>query len=232
MSKRFQRLELLIGTQGMERLKQSSVLVLGVGGVGSYVVESLARSAIGRLILVDMDVVDITNFNRQIHSKDDTLGLLKVEVMRERILKINPNCQVEVLPLFYDEAVNEQLFSYQPDYIVDAIDTITSKIAVIIEAKNRGVPLISSMGAANKFDPGQFIITDISKTHMDPVAKAMRRLLREQGIYKGVTVAFSPEQPVKVGNVKRGESRLGSTAFVPPAAGLLIASKVVQDLLS
>ncbi len=231
MPERFQRLKLLVGAEGMERLEQSAVLVLGVGGVGSYVVEALARSAIGRLILVDMDVVDISNFNRQLHSTDDTLGLLKVEVMRERILKINPSCQVEVLPLFYDESGNDQLFSYQADYIVDAIDTITSKVAVITEAKKRAVPIISSMGAANKFDPSQFIITDISKTHMDPLAKVMRRLLREQGIYQGVKVAFSPEQPIKVNNVKKGESRLGSTAFVPPAAGLLIASQVVQDLL-
>ncbi len=231
MPERFQRLELLVGAEGMERLEKSSVLILGVGGVGSYVTEALARSAIGRLILVDMDVIDITNFNRQLHSMDDTLGLMKIEVMRERILKINPRCKVDVLPLFYEESGNNQLFGYQPDYIVDAIDTITSKIAVITEAKRRGVPIISSMGAANKFDPSQFIITDIAKTHMDPVAKVVRRLLREQGIYKGVTVAFSPEQPVKVTNVKKGESRLGSTAFVPPAAGLLIASKVVQDLL-
>jgi tRNA A37 threonylcarbamoyladenosine dehydratase len=232
MPDRFQRLGLLVGAEGLKCLEQSSVLVLGVGGVGSFVVEALARSAVGRLILVDMDVVDISNFNRQLHSTDDTIGHLKVEVMRDRILKINPRCQVEILPLFYDATGNEQIFSYQPDYIVDAIDTITSKVDIIVGAKRRGVPLISSMGAANKFDPSQFVITDISKTHMDPVAKIMRRLLRERGIYKGVQVAFSPEQPFKVIDVEKGESRLGSTAFVPPAAGLLIASKVVKDLLS
>ncbi len=232
MADRFQRLGLLVGAAGLVKLQSSSVLILGVGGVGSYVVEALARSAIGRLILVDHDVVDITNFNRQLHSTDLTLGKLKIEVMRDRILTINPACQVEIAPLFYEEKDNEDLFAYRPDYIVDAIDTLPSKIAVIKEARLRGVPIVSSMGAANKFDPSQFTITDISKTHMDPVAKVVRKHLREAGIHKGVSVAFSPEQPIKVENVKKGESRLGSTAFVPPAAGLVIASKVVRDLLT
>lgn len=231
MANRFQRLELLVGSRGLAKLRSSSVLVLGIGGVGSYVVEALTRSAIGRLILVDMDVVDITNFNRQLHSTDLTLGKLKVEVMRERILTINPDCLVEIAPLFYEEKDNEQLFAYRPDYIVDAIDTLPGKIAVIKEAVKRGIPIVSSMGAANKFDPSKFVITDISKTHTDPVAKVVRKHLREAGIYRGVPVAFSPEQPIKVEDVAKGESRLGSTAFVPPAAGLVIASKVVRDLL-
>ncbi len=230
MSKQFSRLELLFEKDHINKLKESTVIVLGLGGVGSYTAEALARSAIERLVLVDKDVVDITNINRQLHALVDTVGEYKVDLMKERINRINPECEVIALPIFYDEETTDQIFSYNPDYIVDAIDTINSKINIIVESKKRNVPIISSMGTANKLDPTQFTIADISKTHMDPVAKLIRKSLKIYGIEKGVNVVFSPEKPLKPSINSNNENVLGSNSFVPPVAGLIMASAVVREL--
>ncbi|TCS83822.1 tRNA threonylcarbamoyladenosine dehydratase [Tepidibacillus fermentans] len=239
----FSRFELGIGTENIQRLKQKTVAVLGIGGVGSYAVEALARSAIGRLILVDKDKVDITNINRQIHALHSTIGKPKVEVMRDRIKAINSECEVVPLHLFYNEHTADEIFSYDPDYIIDAIDTLSSKVHVILESKKRNIPIISSMGAANKLDPTQFIVTDISKTYMDPVAKFVRQQLKKHGIEKGVQVVFSPEKPLipkkelfrEVGKeestIRKEKMPPSSNGFVPPMAGLIAASVVIRHFL-
>jgi len=240
----FSRFQLGIGTENLNRLKGKTIAILGVGGVGSYAVEALARSAVGRLILVDKDVVDITNINRQIHALHSTIGKPKVEMMKERVLMINPECEVIALHLFYEEGTADEIFSFHPDYIIDAIDTLTSKVHLIVESKKRGIRIISSMGAANKLDPTQFRVTDISKTFMDPVAKIVRQQLRKQGIENGVQVVFSPEQPlspkkelyVEVGQpesmVRKERIPPASNAFVPPMVGLIMVSVVIRELIS
>lgn len=231
MYQQFSRLELLLKKEGINKLASSTVVVLGLGGVGSYTAEALARSAIGKLILVDNDLIDITNINRQNHAFLDTVGQYKVDLLKERIKRINPECEVVALSIYYDETTADSIFIYNPDYIVDAIDSIKSKINLIIECKKRNIPIISSMGTANKLDPTQFIVTDISKTHMDPVAKLIRKGLKEHGIYKGVDVVFSPEKPIKpVVDPDSNENVLGSNSFVPPVAGLIMASIVIREL--
>lgn len=244
MTYAFSRLELGIGTEHLQNLQNSTVVILGIGGVGSYTAEALARSAVGKLILVDKDTIDITNINRQIHALHSTVGRSKVELMKERILDINPDCMVEAIEMFYDEASAEQIFDYQPDYIVDAIDTISGKINIIMESKKRGIPIISSMGAGNKLDPTQFTVTDISKTYMDPVAKVIRQRLKKEGITKGVKVVFSPEEPLQPKNeyyqeVGKHDSEIrkerippSSNSFVPSVAGLIMASVVVRELIN
>lgn len=243
MVHKFSRLELALGTENLNKLKASTVVVLGLGGVGSYTAEALARSAVGRLILVDKDVVDVTNINRQLHALTSTVGKSKVELMMERIKLINPDSEVIPLSIFYNEETAEQVFSYNPDYIADAIDTMASKLNVIIESKKRGIPIISSMGTANKLDPTQFVVTDISKTHMDPVAKIIRQGLRKEGINKGVKVVFSPEMPLtphkglyeevgkKDSEIRKEKLPPASNAFVPPVAGMIMASVVVRDII-
>ncbi|WP_339063884.1 tRNA threonylcarbamoyladenosine dehydratase [Tepidibacillus marianensis] len=243
MAYAFSRFQLGIGTENLNQLKEKTVAILGIGGVGSYAAEALARSAIGRLILVDKDVIDITNINRQIHALQSTIGKPKVEVMKERIFKINPKCEVIPLHLFYEEGTADEIFSFQPDYIIDAIDTLTSKVNLIVESKKRDIPIISSMGAANKLDPTQFKVTDISKTYMDPVAKIVRQQLRKQGVDNGVQVVFSPEQPLlpkkdlypEVGKtesvVRKERIPPSSNAFVPPMVGLIMVSVVIRDFL-
>lgn len=240
----FSRLELAIGNDSLKKLAGSTVVVLGIGGVGSYAAEALARSAVGRLILIDKDVVDITNINRQIHALTSTIGQSKVELMKDRIKEINPNCEVISLPIFFNEETAEQVFQYNPDYIVDAIDTITNKITLIVECKKRNIPLISSMGTANKLDPTQFVVTDISKTHMDPIAKVIRQRLRKIGIHKGVQVVFSPEEPLepdqelydgigkKDSEIRKEKNPPASNGFVPPVAGMIMASVVVRDIIN
>lgn len=239
----FSRLELGIGSEGLESLKNKTVVILGIGGVGSYTAEALARSAVGRLILVDKDTVDITNINRQIHALNSTIGKSKVELMKDRIKDINPKCEVIPLHMFYDEETAEEILQYNPDYIVDAIDTISGKIHIIMESRKRGIPIISSMGAANKMDPTQFIVTDIAKTYMDPVAKVVRQRLRKLGVKKGVKVVFSPEIPLEpkeelyqdVGKsdseIRKEKKPPSSNAFVPPVAGLIMASVVINELI-
>ncbi|GMB07513.1 tRNA A37 threonylcarbamoyladenosine dehydratase [Thermolongibacillus altinsuensis] len=243
MLHQFSRNELAIGKEGLQKLRESTVAVLGIGGVGSFAVEALARSGVGRLILIDKDDVDITNINRQIHALLSTIGRPKVEVMKERIADINPECEVIALKMFYTEETYEQIFQYDIDYMIDASDTISYKIHLMKECLKRGIPLISSMGAANKMDPTRFQIADISKTHTDPIARVIRNRLRKEGIRKGVTVVFSDESPIiiredvrkEVGNdqstIRKAKMPPSSNAFVPSAVGLIMASYVVRELL-
>ncbi|MBB5324829.1 tRNA A37 threonylcarbamoyladenosine dehydratase [Anoxybacillus tepidamans] len=243
MLHQFSRNELAIGKEGLEKLKKATVAVLGIGGVGSFAVEALARSGVGRLVLVDKDDVDITNINRQIHALLSTVGRPKVDLMKERIADINPECEVIALKMFYTEETYEQFFSYGLDFVIDASDTITYKIHLMKECLKRNIPIISSMGAANKMDPTRFRIADISKTHTDPIAKVIRTKLRKEGIHKGIPVVFSDEKPIiiredvrkEVGNdqatIRKAKMPPSSNAFVPSVAGLIMASYVVRELL-
>ncbi|WP_243290659.1 tRNA threonylcarbamoyladenosine dehydratase [Bacillus sp. FJAT-47783] len=243
MLHQFSRNELAIGKEGLNILKGSTVAVLGIGGVGSFSVEALARSGVGRLILVDKDDVDITNVNRQIHALLSTVGQPKVDLMKERVADINPDCEVIALKMFYTEETYETFFQYEPDFVIDASDTISYKIHLMKECLKRNVPIISSMGAANKTDPTRFQIADISKTHTDPIAKVIRTKLRKEGIRKGVKVVFSDESPIviredvrkEVGNekaaIRKAKMPPSSNAFVPSVAGLIMASHVVNELL-
>ncbi len=243
MLHQFSRNELAIGKEGIELLKNSTVAVLGIGGVGSFAAEALARSGVGRLVLVDKDDVDITNVNRQIHALLSTVGQQKVELMRDRVKEINPDCEVIALKMFYTEETYEQFFSYNLDYVIDASDTIMYKIHLMKECLKRNIKIISSMGAANKMDPTRFQIADISKTHTDPLAKVIRTKLRKEGITKGIPVVFSDESPIviredvrkEVGNdkaeIRKAKMPPSSNAFVPSVAGLIAASWVVRDIL-
>jgi len=243
MLHQFSRNELAIGPEGLEKLKKATVAVLGVGGVGSFAVEALARSGVGRLVLVDRDNVDITNINRQIHALLSTIGRPKVELMKERIADINPACEVIALQMFYTEETYEQFFAYDLDFVIDASDTIMYKVHVMKQCLERGIPIISSMGAANKMDPTRFRIADISKTHTDPIAKVIRAKLRKEGIHRGIPVVFSDEKPVKiredvrqvVGNdaspIRKAKMPPSSNAFVPSVAGLIMASYAINELL-
>ena len=223
---RFQRLKLLIGEENFSKLGKSTVAVFGVGGVGSFAVEALARSGIGHLVLIDKDDIDATNINRQIHALGSTVGKSKVEVMRERIHDINPAAQVDTIQKFFlpDENV-EDFFICRYDYVVDAIDTLTAKIFLVEECNRRGLKIISSMGAGNKLDATRFKVSDIFQTSVDPVAKIMRKKLKERGI-KNLKVVWSDENPLPV------KDFIGSAAFVPSVAGLIMAGEVVKDLLS
>ncbi|WP_240371038.1 tRNA threonylcarbamoyladenosine dehydratase [Anoxybacteroides rupiense] len=243
MLHQFSRNELAIGKDGLETLKKATVAILGIGGVGSFAAEALARSGVGRLVLVDKDDVDITNINRQIHALLSTVGRPKVDLMKERIADINPECEVIALKMFYTEETYEQFFSYGIDFVIDASDTITYKIHLMKECLKRNVRIISSMGAANKMDPTRFRIADISKTHTDPIAKVIRTKLRKEGIRKGIPVVFSDEKPIiiredvrkRVGNdqsaIRKAQMPPSSNAFVPSVAGLIMASYVVRELL-
>ena len=223
---KFSRLEKLIGKENINILKNTSVLILGVGGVGGYVVESLARSGIGTLILVDFDIIDITNINRQIIALDSTIGLKKVDVLEKRIKNINENCQVIKVDKFIDKNNINELFKYKFDYLVDACDSVPTKEQVIIECLKRNINFISSMGTGNKFDPSKLEICDIRKTYNDPLAKIIRKFVKDSKINKKVTVLSSTELPVKL-----HDKTPGSTSFVPPSAGLLIASYIVRKII-
>ena len=226
---RFQRLKILIGEENFSKLSSSTVAIFGIGGVGSFTAEALARSGVGHLILIDKDNIDVTNINRQIHALSSTVGKSKVEVMRERILEINPDAKVDTIQKFYlpgESETVENFFICGYDYVVDAIDTITAKINLAAECSRRKINLISSMGAGNKLDPTRFKVVDIYKTSVDPVAKVMRKKLKELGI-KNLKVVYSDEVPKKFSQ----EKILGSSAFVPSVVGLIIASEVVKDLI-
>jgi len=244
MLHQFSRTELAIGPEGLAKLKGSTVAVLGIGGVGGIAAEALARSGVGRIILIDKDVVDITNVNRQIHALTTTVGQPKADLMRDRIKLINPDCDAIALRMFYTEETYEELFKYPLDYVVDASDTISYKIHLIKQCLERGIPIISSMGAANKTDPTRFQVADISKTTMDPIAKVIRKKLRQEGIKRGVKVVFSTEIPVKpredvtqrivpetAPEIRKAQQPPSSNAFVPPVAGLIMVSVVFKDLV-
>lgn len=244
MLNQFSRTELAIGPEGLDVMRRSTVAVLGIGGVGSIAAEALARSGVGRIVMIDKDVVDITNVNRQIHALTTTVGQPKAELMRDRILQINPECDAVALRMFYTEETYEKLFEYPLDYVLDASDTISYKIHLIKECRRRKIPLISSMGAANKMDPTRFQVADISKTSVDPMARVIRHKLRKEGIHKGVKVVFSTEEPIKprvdvtqkivpenAPEIRKAQQPPASNAFVPPVAGLIMVSVAVRDLL-
>lgn len=223
MKEQFERTSLLIGEEAINKLNNSKVLIFGVGGVGGYVAEALARTGVGSITIVDKDTVSESNINRQIIALHSTVGRDKVDVLKERMLDINPNLQVDARKCFFlPENAHEFDFS-QYDYIVDAVDTVTAKLQIIVQAKEADVPVISAMGAGNKVHPEMFEIADIYKTEMCPLAKVMRRELKNRGIKK-LKVVYSKEKPVYKGDVP------GSIAFSPSVAGLLMASEVVRDL--
>lgn len=230
----FSRTELLLGEQAMQKLRSARVLIFGVGGVGGYVAEGLARSGVGALTLVDNDTVSETNINRQIIALHSTVGKYKTQVMQERIFDINPACKVQALNLFYTQDTAGEIDFSQFDYIVDAIDTLSGKLTIVENAKRLNIPVISSMGAGNKLDPTSFEVSDISKTTVCPLARAMRRELKKRGIEK-LKVVYSKEPPIAVSSSEPppdGKKSLpGSVSFVPSVVGLIIAGEVIKDLI-
>lgn len=238
MINEYSRTELLIGEEGVKRLKNSFVMIFGVGGVGSHCIEALARAGVGRLFLVDNDCVSITNINRQSIAAHSTVGRLKTEVMKERICDINPAIQVQTREMFVLPDNIESLFEEtgNPDYIIDAIDTVSAKIALAEFAKEHGLKLISSMGTGNKLHPELFEIADLADTSVCPLCRVMRRELKNRGIYH-LKVVYSREKPADLQGRETGEdlgvrrSVPGSISFVPPAAGLIIAGEVIRELV-
>ena len=249
MLNQFSRTQLLLGAEGMQKLASSRVAIFGIGGVGGYTVEALARSGIGALDIIDDDKICLTNINRQIFATRSTVGKYKVDVAAERIADINPNCKVTAYKTFFMPDTEGEFDFTQYDYVVDAIDTVTGKLSLVKKAKAAGVPIISSMGAGNKLDPTAFEVTDIYKTSVCPLAKTMRRELRKLGV-DSLKVVYSKEEPIRPeqetetscrnncvcpsGTVRKCTVRRdipGSNAFVPPTVGLIIASEVIKDLI-
>lgn len=238
MLNQFSRTELLIGKEGIEKLQNAKVAVFGIGGVGSYVVEGLARAGVGNFILVDKDDVDITNINRQIIATHKTVGRPKVEVAKERILEINPKAKVELYKEFF-MPTTEGILDKTVSYVVDAVDTVTAKIELVMRANELNIPIISCMGTGNKLDPTKFEVTDIYKTSVCPLAKVIRRELKSRGI-KALKVLYSKEEPNKIEgmeqvgengcNIVNKSNFLASISFVPSVAGLIIAGEVIKDM--
>ena len=242
MLHRFSRTELLLGHDNIQKLAQSKIAIFGIGGVGSFVAEGLARAGVGNFTLIDSDDISLTNINRQVHALESTIGKKKTQIMKERILAINPEATVTTIEeLFTPEST---FFNWQDNYtyIVDAVDDVKAKINLAVTATKYNVPIISSMGTANKLDPQKFVITDIYKTHTCPLAKLLRKALKQQGIKK-LKVLYSTEQPFTDYTINFTENAtkdrspastrkkpLGSISFVPPVAGLLIASEIVKDI--
>lgn len=216
----------------MTVLNKSTVAVFGIGGVGSYAVEALARTGIGKIVIVDYDIIDITNINRQVHATTNTIGIPKVVAMKNRLFEINPDLEVVAIKEKYNNQTRDKLLTTDYDYIVDAIDMVSSKIDLIIAAKLMDIPIISSMGAGNKLNPTGFMVRDIYNTKICPLARVMRQELRKRGI-DNLKVVYSEEEPL---NVNLGDSQIrkaipGSIGFVPPVVGLIIASEVIKDLI-
>ncbi len=244
----FSRTEMLLGSENMERLAQATVAVFGIGGVGGYVVEALVRSGVGSLVLVDSDVVSPSNCNRQIIATQETIGRYKVDVMRERVLSINPQAKVEARQCFYLPQTADAFDFSTYSYVVDAVDTVSAKLEIITRAQAAGVPVISSMGAGNKLDPTKFRVADIYETSVCPLAKVMRHECRKRGI-EHLKVVYSTEEPVRLsvvhdseeealaGGQEKADSRRpakaapGSVAFVPSVAGLILVGEVVKDII-
>ena len=233
----FSRAELIIGKEGLEKLSKCKIAIFGIGGVGSYVVEGLARVGVGHFVLVDDDIVCLTNINRQLHATTKTVGRVKVEIMKERILEINPLAEVEAIRRFYLPECADEIIKNDYNYIVDAIDTVTAKIDLVVQANKYGIPIISCMGTGNKLDPTRFEIADIYKTTVDPLARVMRKELRARDI-KSLKVVYSKEEPVipletdSTGNEKTHKKHVpGSISFVPSVAGLIIAGEVIKDII-
>lgn len=249
MLHRFSRTELLLGDEGLKKLQQATVAIIGVGGVGSFTAEALARCGVGKLILVDYDDICLTNINRQLHALSPTIGQAKVGVMAERIKQINPKAEVVVHKVFYSNENAQEIIYPNLSYVVDAVDTVTAKLQIICRCKELDVPVISCMGAGNKLDPTRFEVVDISKTSVCPLAKIVRKELRKRGHSKGVKVVYSKEEPLaplvtssncaadcvcpnRDANCAKKRQIPGSIAFVPSVAGLIAASVVIRDLLS
>lgn len=238
MLNQFSRTEMLLGTQSINKLQTSKVAIFGIGGVGGFTAEALARSGVGTLDLIDDDTVSLTNINRQIIATHDTIGQPKVEVMQKRIHSINPQAQVNIHQCFFLPE-NQHLFDFsQYDYVVDAVDTVAAKIAIIMSAKAVNVPVISSMGAGNKMNPALFQVADIYKTSVDPLARVIRQAMKKRGV-KHLKVVYSTEQPIipqtndsTADETAPRRSLPGSIAFTPSVAGLIIASEVVKDLIN
>lgn len=226
MSEQFSRTEMLIGSENLAKLANSRVAIFGVGGVGGYTVEALVRNGIGAIDIIDNDIVAESNLNRQIIALHSTIGKYKVDVAKERILDINPNITVNAYKVFYTPETSEQFDFTKYDYIVDAIDTVSGKIELIIQANQAQTPIISSMGAGNKMNPTDFEVSDIYKTSVCPLAKVMRQELKKRGIKK-LKVVYSKEPPIK----HEGRRMPASNAFVPSTVGLIIASEVIKDLI-
>lgn len=243
----FSRTELLIGGDSLEKLKNSTVVVVGIGGVGSFTVEALARASVSKLILIDDDNVCLTNINRQIHADFNSIGRAKVEVMKERVMAINKNAEVIIHKTFIKEDNIDELIPKDVSYVVDAIDTVSSKISLILWCQSKGISIISSMGTGNKLDPTKFKIGDIYSTKMCPLAKVMRYELRKRNVEK-LKVLYSEEKPLKPkvdvitckegcvctggsGNCSKKRQIPGSISFVPPVAGMIIAGEVIKDLI-
>ncbi len=248
MQNQFSRTELLIGKEGIEKLHNSKIAIFGIGGVGSYVVEGLVRAGIGNFILVDDDKICLTNLNRQIIATRETIGKTKVEIAKKRILEINPNANVEIYQEFFMPD-SKELLDESVSYIVDAVDTVTAKIELVVRAKKLNIPIISSMGTGNKLDPTKFEVTDIYKTTICPLAKVMRKELRNRGIEK-LKVVYSKEEPIKPIETEENSCKTncvcppgtarkctirnqvpGSISFVPSVAGLIIAGEVIKDII-
>ncbi|HHX63113.1 MAG TPA: tRNA threonylcarbamoyladenosine dehydratase [Epulopiscium sp.] len=230
----FSRTELLIGEAAIIKLKNSKVAIFGVGGVGSYTVEALARSGVGKIVMIDNDVVSLTNINRQLLATTETIGQAKVEAMKERIHTINPKCEVTIFEKLYLPETSEELLADDYDYIVDAVDMVTAKIDLIVKANKLGIPIISAMGAGNKMDPTRFEVADLYATSVCPLAKVMRKELRNRGI-TALKVVYSKEVPIKpLDSEENTDSRKqipGSIAFVPSVSGLIIAGEVIKDII-
>ena len=248
MLNEFSRTETLIGKIALNKLSNSKIAIFGIGGVGSFAVEALARSGIGKFVLIDHDIICITNINRQLHATHKTIGKPKVEIMKDRILEINENAEVIIYQDFYLPNNSDNLMSDNYDYIIDAIDTVTAKIDLIVQATKRNIPIISCMGAGNKLDPTKFEIDDIYNTSVCPLAKVMRKELKKHGI-TSLKVVYSKENPIKIiknteyndNYILEEESNLknmrkhqvpGSISFVPSVAGLIIAGEVIKNLIN
>lgn len=227
MKSQFERTAMLIGEENVDKLSKMKIIIFGIGGVGGYVVEALARSGVGSFVLVDHDVVSESNINRQIIATTNTVGKKKIDVMKERILSINKEANVETKDIFYLPETRNVFNFEEYDYIVDAIDTITAKLDIIERANELNIPIISAMGAGNKLDPTRFEVSDIYKTSVCPLAKVMRRELKKRNV-KHLKVVYSKEEPIKNNRIERIP---GSIAFVPSVVGLIIASEVIKDVI-
>ena len=225
MEEIYQRTEILLGKDNLKKIKNSNVCIIGIGGVGSYTLEALARVGVGKITIIDKDIIDITNINRQLIATSENVGEIKVDVAKKRINEVNPNIKVTAIKDFIDENNVKEYITREFDYVVDAVDSVNSKISVIKKCKELGIRIISSMGTANKLDPLSLKVSDISKTEICPLAKVIRKKLKEERVNK-VKVLYSTELPKK-----DSTKTLGSISFVPSAAGLIIASEVVKDLL-
>lgn len=227
------RTSLIIGDEGINKLQSSNVIVFGVGGVGSFAAEALVRAGIGNITIVDFDDVDITNINRQLPALHSTVGKLKVDVMKERLLDINPDLNIRTVAKVYNKDTTDEILIEDYDYVIDAIDMVTSKILLVEECNKKGLTLISSMGMGNKLDPTKIVVTDIHKTHTCPLAKVMRKELKDRRIKK-LKVVYSEEQPKELKKKIMNGRKVtpGSTSFVPSVGGLTIASVVVNDLIN